>query len=169
MSNSDRVTLSSARVGMVVTLILGFIAGYHMHSPSETEFIQSEDYDPEVGEIVCERVYGKEGDPHIEYGALLIEEWVADDRELVLPEHEITTVVSVFHIFDSYEELQHINLVDGWGTGEVWGWSDCERVETHNYAACDIFTVRPEYVLGDPAFDTIGHEVGHGIWGDFHE
>jgi len=173
----EEAITSAARFGMVVTLCLGFWLGYSLGSnprePVETEFIQSDDYDPDVGELVCERVYGKEKetDPHVEYGELVINEWISDDRELVDPEFEITTVVSVFHLYNSYESLNEVwQTYEGITPGETqWGWSLCEHQIEHNYAACDIHTVRPEYVIGDPAMDTIGHEVWHGVAGEFHE
>lgn len=100
------------------------------------------------------------------------------ERELIKPEEEITMVVSVFHFFENYEIL-NINWVEWWHENNpgrpnaylpnVWGWSDCERQPEHNYAACDIYSIRPEYVRADMAMDTIGHEVYHGVVGEFHE
>ena len=144
-------------IAVVILTVLSFIAG----AETENHFWKQDD-------VHCERVYGKEKDPHEEQWEL-IEGWISSDRAKVDPEFEITMVVSVFHLFDSYEELQHTYIIDGWGTNEVDGWSDCEWQKKHNYAACDIFTVRPEYVRDDPAMDTIGHEVWHGVAGDYHE
>lgn len=159
-----------ARFVVVFTMVVGFIAGYLLYRCILFPTVDVE-YDPDVGGVVCEDVYSKDKDPHIEYGELVIEEWVSDDREVIDPEFEITTVVSVFHLFPNYAALNHTYHLDGRSDNgdDVWGWSNCEWQPDHNYAACDIYTVRPEYVLGDPAMATIGHEVWHGVAGSFHD
>jgi hypothetical protein len=84
---------------------------------------------------------------------------------------ENTVVVSVLHLYDDYKELNvdYLTHADTDDSDEVWGWSDCEWQPDQNYAACDIYTVRPTYVHAEMAFDTLGHEVWHGATGDFHE
>ena len=162
---------------VVILMTLSFIAGseteHYFWKEDVVQVTPDKTYDPDVGEVVCGRVYGKEKetDPHIEYGELVIEEWISDDRELVDPEFEITMVVSVFHLYNNYDSLNEVwQTYEGITPGEKqWGWSICEHQQEHNYAACDIYTVRPEYVIGDPAMDTIGHEVWHGVAGEFHE
>lgn len=100
---------------------------------------------------------------------------IAGERERVIDTGmENTVVVSVFHLYDNYRDLnsdyQHFMVDRGELVGgEVWGWSDCEWQPDQNYAACDVYTVRPTYVHAEMAFDTLGHEVWHGVAGDFHE
>lgn len=114
-------------------------------------------------------------DESITFGAVIFESKLTDDmladKEEVSCEFDepITVVVSVLHYYDSYEDLQQAYLTEGWGTEEVWGWSDCEWQSENNYSACDIHTVHPEFVVADMAMDTLGHEVYHGSCGDFHD
>ncbi len=100
------------------------------------------------------------------------------EREKVKPEFEITTVVSVFHIYEDYAPLNDAWTIwaleaypdnPEWAEDDVWGWADCEWQPDMNYAACDIHTIRPTYVRADLAMDTIGHEVWHGVAGAFHD
>ena len=48
-------------------------------------------------------------------------------------------------------------------------WSECEIQEDFNIGWCDIWVPMPVKVLGDPYMDALGHEVLHGLIGDFHE
>jgi len=116
--------------------------------------------------------------PHIEYGSAVLSNQIVG-----VPQGEpidcqfdepVSIVISVLHYYDNYEEL---NL--DWQTyevaeedDEVWGFSDCEWQQEHNFAACDVYTVHPKYVDDteeSPVFETIGHEVYHGACGDFHD
>lgn len=86
---------------------------------------------------------------------------------------ENTVVVASFHFFDTYEDLNFeyntLWLEDGEEEQELWGWSNCEWQPEANVAFCDIYTIRPEFVHSDMAMDTIGHEIWHGVTGDFHD
>lgn len=80
----------------------------------------------------------------------------------VTPEYEVTNVMVTAYVFDTAEELSA-------DVGEkVASYSVCETLVEENVAWCEVWIVQPTNVLGDPAMDGIGHEVGHGIWGDFH-
>lgn len=104
--------------------------------------------------------------PRITLGPLM----AIEGRELVLDTGmENTVVVSVLHLYDDYAELNlDYQTLSDQKEEEVWGWSDCEWQPEQNYAACDIYTIRPTYVHAEMAFDTLGHEVWHGVAGDFH-
>jgi hypothetical protein len=99
---------------------------------------------------------------------------VALERDKVIDTGmENTTVLSVLHLYDDYPALNadYRKRMAERGeetNGDVWGWSDCEWVPDHNYAGCDIYTVRPTYVHAEMVFDTLGHEVWHGVAGSFH-
>jgi len=78
---------------------------------------------------------------------------------------EIDTVVVTFFWFDTLAELNAAFPEDD---GRLSGWSDCEIYEDHNFAHCDFYVVRPQVVDGEHTL-TIGHEVVHGVHGDYHE
>ncbi len=105
--------------------------------------------------------------PYIEFGATVID----SDRELVKCEFDepITVILSIMHYYDSYDDLNRDHLELTGDPSKVWGWSACEWQPEKNAALCDIYTLMPEYVRGDPAMDTMGHEQTHGSCGDFHE
>lgn len=119
----------------------------------------------------------REQKPRIEFGPMIVESKLTDDmladKEEVKCEFEepITVVVSVFHYYDNYEDLNrdYTEWYDVDPDEEIWGFSDCEWQPENNYSACDIYTVHPEFVVADMAMDTIGHEVYHGSCGDFHK
>jgi len=80
----------------------------------------------------------------------------------VTPEYVVTNLLVTTHIFATVEELAA-------DVGEdVASYSICETIVEENIAWCEIWIVQPTKVLGDPYMDGIGHEVAHGIWGDFH-
>lgn len=101
-----------------------------------------------------------------------ITEQVFAERERVECQFDkpIGIIVGVMHYYDSYEALNitYQNAGDMDPDEEVWGWSFCEWQPEHNYAACDIHTVLPEFVESN-VMDTIGHEFWHGACGYFHE
>lgn len=118
---------------------------------------------------MCEREVEEsvgQSKPRITLGPLM----AIEGRELVLDTGmENTVVVSVLHLYDDYAELNlDYQTFSDQKEEEVWGWSDCEWQPEQNYAACDIYTIRPTYVHAEMAFDTLGHEVWHGVAGDFH-
>ncbi len=77
----------------------------------------------------------------------------------------------IMHDYDSNEEMyaDYILLADPVEHEEIWGWSNCIWQPDDSWAACDVYYVRPDFVHADMNIDTIGHEVTHGICGDFHD
>ena len=61
-----------------------------------------------------------------------------------------------------------VNWIDD-DVGDSEAWSKCEINEKHNTGWCEIWVKRPQKVIGDPAMDALGHEVLHGLLGDFHD
>lgn len=83
--------------------------------------------------------------------------------EPIVPDGEITNVVSTFVFYETYEEMW-----EDFGE-EIEGWSECFRDLENNIAYCTIWSVRPTFVDDEHTL-TIGHEVEHGIWGPgYHE
>lgn len=84
--------------------------------------------------------------------------------EAVKPEFELTNMSMTVHWFDTVPELQEAT-----GRRDAEALSSCEHYEDLNMAFCEIWVVRPARVLGDAQMDSLGHEVLHGLMGDFHE
>ena len=76
----------------------------------------------------------------------------------------------IMHAYDSNEEMyaDYILLAEPVEHEEIWGWSNCVWQPEDSWAACDVYYVKPEFVHADMNIDTIGHEVLHGMCGDFH-
>ncbi len=72
-------------------------------------------------------------------------------------------LVSAFW-YDSEDEVS-------WAVGQpAAAWSECIWSDDGIMGWCDIYTVEPVEVLGDPHMDALGHEVLHGFWGpDWHD
>jgi len=102
-----------------------------------------------------------EGVAHMEYGLTV-------GAEAVIPEYDITVVVSILHWYDDYEELNLDHVALAGDDEEVWGWSNCEWQPENNVSLCDVYSVRPEYLLS-AEIETLGHEILHGAFGSFHE
>lgn len=66
---------------------------------------------------------------------------------------------SVVHVvwYESEAEVSKILGYDAWGFAEWDG-------ET-----CFIHAPRPNFVRDDPRTDTLGHELLHCLWGEYHE
>ena len=77
----------------------------------------------------------------------------------------------IMHWYDSNEEMyaDYITLADPVEREEIWGWSNCAWQPEDNWAACDVYVVKPDFVHADMNIDTIGHEILHGSCGDFHD
>lgn len=93
--------------------------------------------------------------------------------EPLVPDGEITNVLTTLHIFSSYEEMRKdiARNFPSDKTGpveELEGMSDCWRNEEQNIAYCDIWMVRPSEVDDEHTL-TLGHEVLHGVYGNFHK
>jgi hypothetical protein len=85
------------------------------------------------------------------------------EGQLVTPTSNVSVVVSVFHWQENHEMIQVL-----FDDPMISGASACEIQEDKNIAFCDHYVVMPKYVYGDPAMDTIGHEVLHGAFGSYH-
>lgn len=77
----------------------------------------------------------------------------------------------IMHWYDTSEEMyaDYITLADPVEHEEIWGWSNCAWQPDDNWAACDVYVVKPDFVHADMNIDTIGHEILHGACGDYHE
>jgi hypothetical protein len=75
------------------------------------------------------------------------------------------------HWYDRNEEMyaDYILLADPAIHEEIWGWSNCIWQPDDDWAACDVYLVKPDFVHADMNVDTIGHEVLHGACRDFHD
>ena len=80
---------------------------------------------------------------------------------------ENTIIVISLHLYDDYDALNRDHAELHEDHTKVEGWSNCELQPEQNVAFCDVYILRPEYV-DDNAMDTLGHEVWHGVAGDFH-
>lgn len=86
------------------------------------------------------------------------------------------------------EPLKHLTLINHWYDSnaemyadyivltkeqdqqeEIWGWSNCVWQPDDDWAACDVYLVKPEFVHADMYIDTFGHEAMHGACGNFHD
>ena len=96
-----------------------------------------------------------------------------DMREEVVCEFDepLTHLTLIMHDYPDNEEMyaDYITLAEPVEHEEIWGWSNCMWQPDDSWAACDVYYVRPDFVHADMNIDTIGHEVTHGICGDFHE
>ena len=80
----------------------------------------------------------------------------------------------IMHAYDTNPEMyaDYIVLADNDDldlSEEIWGWSNCMWQPDDSWAACDVYYVKPDFVHADMNIDTIGHEVTHGICGDYHD
>lgn len=86
--------------------------------------------------------------------------------EPIVPDGEITNVLTTLFFYDTYEDLWNDFPED---RGTLEGVSFCERKVDKNIAYCDVYLVRPQEVDGEHTL-TLGHEVEHGVWGEeYHE
>lgn len=82
--------------------------------------------------------------------------------EHIIPTTFITNATYTVHWFPDLTTLQAF-LDDR----HVLGQSNCEFYPQKNYSHCDLYVVLPKYV-DDEWVNTIGHEVLHGLLGDYH-
>ena len=90
--------------------------------------------------------------------------------EPLVPDGEVTNVVSTFYVFSTMKALREFlgDELDG-DFSDTAGFSDCWRDRAQNIAYCSHYVVRPREVDGEYTL-TIGHEVLHGMYGpDYHE
>lgn len=96
----------------------------------------------------------------------------SDVREKVMCQfaEPIKHVTLVMHWYDTNAELyaDYIALADPVESTDVWGWSDCIWQPEDDFAACDVYVMKPDFVHADMNIDTIGHEVMHAACGDYH-
>lgn len=78
-------------------------------------------------------------------------------------EYESDSLLITVNWYDSIEELQ-----EAIGEEDTEAISECEVHPDRDIGWCEIWVVRPTKVLGDPNMDALGHEVLHGLWGDYH-
>lgn len=84
--------------------------------------------------------------------------------ELVKPEFELNNVSLTVHWYNTVEELGSAT-----GQHDAEALSSCEHYPVANMAFCEVWVARPRNVVGDPQMDSLGHEVLHGLMGDFHK
>lgn len=82
--------------------------------------------------------------------------------EHIVPTTFITNATYTVHWFPDLNTLQAF-LDDR----HVLGQSNCEFYQSRNYSHCDLYLVLPKYV-DDEWVNTVGHEVLHGLFGDYH-
>lgn len=82
--------------------------------------------------------------------------------EHIVPKTFITNATYTVHWFPDLNTLQAF-LDDR----HVLGQSNCEFYQSRNYSHCDLYLVLPKYV-DDEWVNTVGHEVLHGLFGDYH-
>ena len=86
-------------------------------------------------------------------------------------EEPLKHLTLIMHWYDTNAEMyaDYIKTVDKVDHEELWGWSDCLWQPDDNFAACDIYVVKPDFVHADMNVDTIGHEVMHAACRSFHD
>jgi hypothetical protein len=95
---------------------------------------------------------------------LLLISPIANADPIVKTNGEILIVLSILHFYGSYDELYEA-LPDE--ERDYVGITFCERNLDKGVAMCDVHLVEPQEIDGEHT-TTLGHEVGHGIWGDYH-
>lgn len=86
---------------------------------------------------------------------------------VLYPEFEVQNVGITVHWYDSKAQMQD-DLGDLFPDRDYSAASQCEKKPEFNISYCDIYVVRPTMV-DDNATLSIGHEVLHGLIGDFHD
>ncbi len=76
--------------------------------------------------------------------------------EPVTSTHHVTTLLISVHWIDPDDY-------------DAEGASECLIEEHLNTGWCEVWIPKPVRVLGDPYMDAIGHEIMHGLEGDFHD
>ena len=89
--------------------------------------------------------------------------------ELVKPEFIVSNLLLTVNWFDTEEELAEAVSALGYEVDESLELSLCEVHPEQDIGWCELWLVIPTTVIGDPFMDSIGHEAGHGFFGDFHE
>jgi hypothetical protein len=89
--------------------------------------------------------------------------------ELVKPEFVVQNLLVTANVYATEADLIEAVEAMGYSTVEDLELSECEIHPDQNIGWCEIWVVMPTKVLGDPNMDAIGHEVAHGLFGDFHE
>lgn len=96
-----------------------------------------------------------------------------DMRERVKCEFDepLKHISLIMHWYDTNEEMyaDYILYADPAEEEAIWGWSQCVWQPDDDWAACDIYVVKPDFVHADMNIDTLGHEVLHGACGGFHD
>lgn len=82
-------------------------------------------------------------------------------------EFEVQNVGITVHWYDTKAQMQD-DLGDLFPDRDYSAASQCEKKPEFNISYCDIYVVRPTMV-DDNATLSIGHEVLHGLIGDFHD
>ena len=97
----------------------------------------------------------------------------SDMREKVQCDFEepLKHLTLIMHWYDTNAEMyaDYITLANRVEHEEIWGWSDCLWQPDDDFAACDIYVVKPDFVHADMNVDTMGHEVLHAACGNFHD
>lgn len=96
-----------------------------------------------------------------------VEQCFSPYAPVLYPEFEVQNVGITVHWYDSKEEMQD-DLGDLFPDRDYSAASQCEKKPEFNISYCDIYVVRPTMV-DDNATLSIGHEVLHGLIGDFHD
>jgi hypothetical protein len=86
--------------------------------------------------------------------------------EPIVPEGEVTNVLVTVHYYDTYEQMWEAFPDEA--LTEFEGISLCDRNVEKNIAWCDVHIVRNQSVDGEHTL-TLGHEVLHGVFGNYHE
>ena len=90
-------------------------------------------------------------------------------NELVKPEFVVSNLLVTANWFNTAEELKAAVSELGYEVDESLELSLCEVHPEQNIGWCEVWLVIPKTVIGDPFMDSLGHEVAHGFFGDFHE
>lgn len=80
----------------------------------------------------------------------------------IRPEYMVENVLVTIFWFPTLEALQAAV-----GDDQTLGESRCETYIKKNLAHCDLLLVLPRYV-DDEWINTMGHELAHGVFGDYH-
>lgn len=83
--------------------------------------------------------------------------------ESIKPERDVTNIVITVVWFDTLDELR-AKLDDP----AILGQAHCDAQVVGSLGHCDLYLVRPELV-DDEWVNTLGHEVLHGLYGNYHD
>ena len=152
-------------MGWIVAFLIGLMlfGGYAANAEDKWSVVMHDIYD-EVASKETLRTGVTEAVVKIED---LPEQCFSPYAPVLYREFEVQNVGITVHWYDTKDQMQE-ELGDLFPDRDYSAASQCEKKPEFNISYCDIYVVRPTQV-DDNATLSIGHEVLHGLIGDFHD